>query len=97
MGFDNTGGEDKSSFRRAKASSHSVVHSNIAFFLRNLKNGVDLLPECGRNLDKAAMHPVRRCTSFALAGLFICWIALHLSGFISIPREVIMKPRNFSP
>jgi len=48
----------------------------------------------GRNLDMAVRQPIKRCTSFTFFGLRISIMALHFSGFASIPR-VSMKPKKF--
>jgi len=42
----------------------------------------------------AVKQPIRRCTSMILLGLCISMIAVHFSGFASMPPCVSMKPRN---
>jgi len=49
----------------------------------------------GRNLDMAVKWPIKHCTSFTFVGLRISIMALHFSGFASIPHCVSMKPKNF--
>ena len=44
--------------------------------------------------DKVVTFPTRLCTSFTVLELLMSIIARHLSGFVSIPFLVIIKPRN---
>ena len=57
--------------------------------------GLVLSASLGRNLDIAVRQPTNRCTSLMFTGLGISMIALHFSGFASIPCCVSMKPKNF--
>jgi len=66
----------------------------LKFFLRSLKNGRHLFVD-QTNLLRAAILPLRRCTSFTFVGGDISIIALTLSGFASILLCDIIKPRNF--
>jgi len=54
-----------------------------------------LLPSLGRNLDMVVKRPTKRCTSLTFVGLYISIIALHFSGFSSIPRCVSINRKNF--
>jgi hypothetical protein len=47
------------------------------------------------NLFKAAMHPVRFCTTLMQVGAFILVMAEIFSGLASMPRCLMMKPSIF--
>jgi hypothetical protein len=78
------GGEVKYRLSSSKASYTYLVHWNLSFCLRSLKEGTPLTPSLDMNLLKCAMHPVNLCTSWRLLGGFIIVIADTFSGLGSI-------------
>jgi len=77
-----------------KICSQSLVHVNLADFLRSCIMGWVCSASLGRKREMAVKWPMRRWTSSMLVGLRISIIALHFSGLASMSRWVSMNPRN---
>ena len=88
------GGELKYVFNVVNASSHFASHWKA--FFRTWKKGWHLSLALDMNRLRAAILPVRRCTSFIPDGDGMSSTAFILSGFASIPQWLTIKPRNFS-
>ena len=58
FGGTNTGGEARYSLSFWKASSASIVHSNLLVFLSSLKKGIPFSPSQDMNLFSAVIQPV---------------------------------------
>ena len=93
-GLVRTRGDDKHLLISAKAASQSELHPSRVSFFNSLKSGRAFSADFGRKRVRAASQPVSCCTSFLVLGGCMSSIALHLSGFASIPLLVNMKPRN---
>jgi len=78
-----------------KIRSQSSLQENFIDFFKSWMIGRVWSASIGRNLDMAVRWPTKRCTSLTLVGLCISIMALHFSGFSSIPRCVSMKPKIF--
>ena len=70
-------------------------HWNPFHFFNSWKNGLHLSTVLETKLFKAAIIPVSFCTSLGLLGGLIYYIALIWFGFTSMPRFVIIYPKNF--
>ena len=81
-------------FNDWKASFASLSHTKFARFRRMGKNGWHLAADFDMKHPKAAMHLVNRWTSLIFYGAFTSSTSLTLSVFTSIPRLLIIKPRN---
>ncbi|KAM2706140.1 hypothetical protein EV1_035261 [Malus domestica] len=83
------------SLRFLNALAHSSVHVMYFLFpLSALKKGAHMSVALEMNLVKAATLPVRLWMSFEVIGYFMSRIALIFSGLASMPRWLIMKPKN---
>src|ERR1044071_5501265 len=81
-----------------KAASASAVHRKSFLstqFLSVLKKGKDLSADLGKKRFKAAILPLRLCTSFFVVGDFMSRTAWTLLGFALMLCFPTMWPRNF--
>ena len=79
----------------SKAATHSSVHSKFFHLWRSWKNGWHRSTYREINLFKTAVIPISFCTSLGFRGGCKSLIALIWSGLTSIPRCVVMYPKNF--
>jgi len=88
------GGEVRVVFSFWKICSQSSVQVNQVDFFRSWIIGWVCSASLGRKREMAVRRPMRRWTSLMVVGLRISIMALHFSGFASMPRWVNIKPRN---
>src|SRR5436189_4886964 len=82
-----------------QSSSHVIFLLDVTFLvddtpLSNLRKGSALSAPRDKNLLSAANRPLSFWISLRVVGSFMSQIACIFSGLVSIPRVVIMNPRN---